>query len=63
MSILNIDMFVLSFDMVLLIYYQSDVKFDQFDLNLGQIIYVLLLRPVRVSGNEGVVIFITQFCL
>ena len=39
MSILNLDMFVLSFDMFLSIYYQSDLNFDQFDLNPGQIIY------------------------
>ena len=32
-------------------------KFDQFSLNFG---HVILLRPVRVYGNDGVVIFITH---
>ena len=63
MSILNLDMFVLSFDMFLLIYYQSDWNFDQFDVNIGQTIYSYVLRPVRVYGNDGVVIFPTQFSL
>ena len=44
----------------LLIHHQSDLNFDQFDLNLGQI-SLILLRPVRVSGNVGFVIFPTQF--
>ena len=39
MSILNLDMFVLSFDKFLMISYQSDLNFDQFDLNFGQVIY------------------------
>ena len=39
MSILNLEMFVVCFDMFSLISYQSDLNFDQFDLNFGQIIY------------------------
>ena len=48
---------------ILMIYYQSDLNFDQFDLNFVHIVYVLLLRPVRVYGDEGVFIFFTKFSL
>ena len=39
MVVLTFDMFVVNFDVFLLIFYQSDVNFDQFDLNSGLIIY------------------------
>ena len=39
MPVLILDMFVSSFDMFLLIFYKSDLNFDQFDLNFGLIIY------------------------
>ena len=39
MFVLIFDMFVVSFDMFLLISYQSDLNSNQFDLNLGLIIY------------------------
>ena len=39
MPVLILDMFVSSFDMFLLIFYKSDLNFDQFDLNFGLAIY------------------------
>ena len=53
--------------MFLLIYYQSDLKFDQFDLNFGQIIYPYsghfasvkvrlyrMMKHERLSPRDGV---------
>ena len=39
MPVLILDMFVSISDMFLLIFYKSDLNFDQFDLNFGLIIY------------------------
>ena len=39
MFVMIFDMFVVSFDLLLLIFYQSALNSNQFDLNLGLIIY------------------------
>ena len=59
MFVLIFDMFVVSFDVCWVISCQFDLNPNQLDLE-PRSDHLILLRPVRVYGNEGIFIYFTK---